>query len=428
MRNRRFAVAKAFTLIELLVVMVIIALLVGLLLPALGRAREEARKTQCRSNLRQIGLAMQMYANDNKGWFPCVYGVGARGNNTAVSGYTPNASLLAGGGRLFDNAALIYATWTSAVTPQLLVMPNENYYGQDTRKAPGMGNGIGLLFTGGYLTQKGGHVLDCPSLHYDDKYDKYVYSPPRLWDMDANSPLFTSGGKLALGSNPLNTASKYSNTYVSPMVYGNLTSSNTNDRFQAFCNVQSGSPATNPIQCFVVGNYSIRQPTDYVHSSTEVWGDAMRQDKYMGKAVVSDGLNFMFIHYQNSWMNGANGAGYYGWPWRQGGCTREMVHMPDQLQHQAINNHDRSYNVLFEDGSVKTFADGANMVVEAAMFAAAGYQYTTDIAGRAFYNWTASLGGATTNAIGTDSTAAVYGCGLERPVWKTYFDALYAQD
>jgi len=65
---------QGFTLIELLVVMVIIALLIGLLLPALSRAKEAARKTQCRSNLRQIGLAVEMYANDNGGWTPAVGG------------------------------------------------------------------------------------------------------------------------------------------------------------------------------------------------------------------------------------------------------------------------------------------------------------------------------------------------------------------
>jgi len=64
---RRTARTSAFTLIELLVTISIIALLLGILLPVLGGARDAARQTQCASNLRQLGIGSLAFANDNKG-------------------------------------------------------------------------------------------------------------------------------------------------------------------------------------------------------------------------------------------------------------------------------------------------------------------------------------------------------------------------
>jgi prepilin-type processing-associated H-X9-DG protein/prepilin-type N-terminal cleavage/methylation domain-containing protein len=102
---------RAFTLVELLVVIGIIALLIGILMPALHRAREHARAAQCLSHLKQHNLAMLLFANSNDGYLPQIgsAGTGSEKIDVAGTGATPVNVLVRWFGGLYGSPQQFYA-------------------------------------------------------------------------------------------------------------------------------------------------------------------------------------------------------------------------------------------------------------------------------------------------------------------------------
>lgn len=192
MRSRRSCGHHGFTLVELLVVIAVIAVLIGILLPSLGKARAAAIRTQCMSNQRQVLIGLEMYKSNNRGKMPpYIPGGNMAGSSIVRFDKTDNDNFNSPGNQPFPNgrrgttadgwANLGFVVYGKYIKDgRIFYCPTSTYFTydgyQEHWKLPFNDTSYSRIWSG-YLYRIGGHgsVASLGGLYSKDQTDERLF-------------------------------------------------------------------------------------------------------------------------------------------------------------------------------------------------------------------------------------------------------------
>ena len=316
--------------------MAVIAVLLGILIPVLGRAQGQAKLTQCRSNLRQIGMAMTVYLQDGSGYTPPLYGWTL---GEAVPGWDAKWPNL-----LFhqtdDNYSQGILTQRTAVGSPEKAGMTDDWLPRPFVSQHFIATGLGILYRGGYMNRASGTLLTCPSYRFN---------------------LNIKGAELV----SIMTKYKFDKSEAFWTVPQLIPSAN-GDNIQDVYVYVPGNAITEPWHVGVLTtSYWMRQNANFAMFNRPCWSSwNTRESRYSNIALVSDMLGARAGH--NSYYHVVDAAV---------GGLRDTFPLYDAVTYPTeadrsrfsgfyMQNHDREYNILFSDGSVKTFRDGGHALTK----------------------------------------------------------------